>query len=170
MNGRNHYEYLSLFEKMMTYDQLLKRLFNEKLSTSHSCSKLIIPIPKVFREGSKKTVYKNFLDTTEKLNRDKDHLISFICNELRTYASIQEGGGLAIKGRFNEKDIQKIMRIYIPDFVLCKSCNSWKTDLRKDIITRLYFMECKTCGASRSVPSIKKNSFEIIDKRKNKNL
>mmetsp|Transcript_23386 Transcript_23386/g.52533 ORF Transcript_23386/g.52533 Transcript_23386/m.52533 type:complete len:171 (-) Transcript_23386:2068-2580(-) len=155
---------------LMTYNQLLKRLFNEKLSSSQEYSKLIVPIPKVFKEGSKKTVFKNFLEITEKLNRDKEHLVCFICNELRTYASLQEGGGLAIKGRFNEKDIQKIMRIYIPDYVLCKSCNSWKTDLRKDIITRLYFMNCKTCGATRTVSIIKKNYFKMINKKKNKNI
>ena len=34
-------------------------------------------------------------------------------------------------------------------------CRNTETDLRRDNVSRLFFMDCKACGSSRSVAPIK---------------
>lgn len=75
---------------------------------------------------------------------------------------------LIIKGRFQQKQIENVLRRYIKEYVTCHTCRSPDTILQKD--TRLFFLQCETCGSRCSVASIKSGfqvsiSFRFIDKQ-----
>lgn len=38
---------------------------------------------------------------------------------------------------------------------MCEMCKSLDTDLERDSDTRLFYMNCKSCGSSRTVTQIK---------------
>ena len=51
--------------------------------------------------------------------------------------------------------IESLLRKYVTEFVQCQLCKNVDTSLRKDNVSRLFFMDCKLCSSSRSVAPIK---------------
>lgn len=154
-----NYSYLGLLKR------LKKKLYleNKKLG---KIDKLIIKTPKMLRDGTKKTIFTNFEETWEKLNRDKNHLISFISSELGTFVSLQDGGALVLKGKFHSRGIENILRNYIREFVLCGTCGCAETRLERNPENRLQFILCEYCGASRSVHPIKQGYMAQTRRKK----
>merc|ERR1711997_1416617 len=54
-----------------------------------------------------------------------------------------------MKGRFQQKHIENVLRRYIKEYVTCHTCRSPDTILNKE--TRLFFLQCMTCHSSCSV-------------------
>jgi len=155
--------------KKIDYFELLERisrLLNLNSIQSDLNQKLIISPPKIKRDGSKKTIFINFVETCRKINRDKEHLFSYITGELGTTASIQHGGGLVLKGKFMPKGIEIVLRNYIREYVLCNTCKSAKTELHRDTFSKLFFIYCFRCFASRSVNNISKGYFARLKRKK----
>lgn len=44
---------------------------------------------------------------------------------------------------------------YIVEYVTCHMCRNPETSLTRDSVTRLYFIQCESCGSRRSVAPIK---------------
>mmetsp|Transcript_23094 Transcript_23094/g.54748 ORF Transcript_23094/g.54748 Transcript_23094/m.54748 type:complete len:190 (+) Transcript_23094:849-1418(+) len=152
-----------------SYGDLLNRLIeNLKKSglESEKKERLVIPPPKISKDGTKKTLFMNFMETCQKLNREKEHLLLYISSELGAFASVQNGGGLVLKGRFQPKGIENILRNYIREYVLCGSCRSAETILKKDSLTRLFFLLCERCKASRSVNPIRQGYIAQVKRKK----
>ena len=159
----------NLGEKKICYTELLDRiiqLLKINQSDSNINEKIIISPPKIKKDGPRKTVFINFIETCKKMNRKEDHLFSYITGELGTSASIQDCGGLVLKGRDLSKGIENILRKYIKEYVLCKTCKSAKTDLQKDSFSKLLFIYCFRCFASRSVNGISKAYFAKMKRKK----
>jgi len=91
------------------------------------------------------------------------HVQAFLLAELGTSGSIDANNQLIIKGRFQQKQIESVLRRYIKDYVACHTCRSPDTILQKD--TRLFFIQCETCGSRRSVASIKSGFQAVTGKR-----
>merc|ERR1739838_1038255 len=89
--------------------------------------------------------------------------ICFIFAELGTTGNQDAGGQLILKGKFNAKMMEKVLRTYIKDFVRCKTCNSPETTLNKR--DRLYFLFCNKCQSERSVQAIKTGFQAVVGKR-----
>ncbi len=53
-------------------------------------------------------------------------------------------------------------------YVTCKMCRSPETTLTKDSVSRLFFVNCKQCGASRAVSTIRSGARAVKrgDRRK----
>nr|UXY87254.1 translation initiation factor eiF2 beta-subunit [Cryptomonas sp.] len=156
---------------LYNYEDLLNRLvkiLDKNTPNSVSKDKLIIQPPKIAREGSKKTIFLNFEETCLKLRRENDHVLSYISTELGTNASIQDGGGLVLRGKFQPKGIENILRNYINEYVLCGSCKSADTYFKKDEMNKLCFLQCEICKAFRFINPIRPG-FMAQTKRKKKN-
>ncbi|KAJ7360549.1 eukaryotic translation initiation factor 2 [Desmophyllum pertusum] len=97
------------------------------------------------------------------LHRQPKHLLAFLMAELGTSGSIDGNNQLIIKGRFQQKQIENVLRRYIKEYVTCHTCRSPDTILQKE--TRLFFIQCETCGSRRSVASIKSGFQAITQKR-----
>lgn len=141
-----------------TYKELLGRLFaqyrimNPDADSGEKRKYTIVP-PNVQREGSKKTCFANVADISKRMHRTPEHVITFIYAELGTSGSIDGAGRLILKGRFQQKQIETVLRRYINEYVTCKTCKSPDTVLIKE--NRLFFLDCEQCNSRRSVAAIK---------------
>uniref|UniRef100_A0A8C5R345 Eukaryotic translation initiation factor 2 subunit 2 n=1 Tax=Leptobrachium leishanense TaxID=445787 RepID=A0A8C5R345_9ANUR len=145
-------------ERDYTYDELLNRVFNIMREKNPDMvagekRKFVMKPPQVVRVGTKKTSFVNFTDICKLLHRQPKHLLAFLLAELGTSGSIDGNNQLVIKGRFQQKQIENVLRRYIKEYVTCHTCRSPDTILQKD--TRLYFLQCETCHSRCSVASIK---------------
>jgi len=151
-----------------TYDELLEIIYNkikEKNPESESGTKkkLVMRPPQVLRVGTKKTSFANFLEICKSLHRQPKHMQAFLLTELGTSGSVDANNQLIIKGRFQQKQIESVLRKYIKEYVACQTCRSPETILQKE--TRLFFLQCETCGSRRSVANIK-SGFQAVTGRR----
>jgi len=150
-----------------TYDELLTRIFKilrEKNPDLVGEKKryTIVP-PQVHREGSRKTVFFNLVEICKRMHRQPEHVIQYLFAELGTSGSIDGSQRLVIKGRFQQKQIENILKRYIMEYVTCKVCKSPETILEKD--NRIFFLHCEACGAVKSVSTIKTGFKAQTEKR-----
>ncbi|GBL48881.1 translation initiation factor eIF-2 beta subunit [Candidozyma auris] len=156
----------------LPYDFLLSRFFtilkekNPELAGDRSGPKFRIPPPVCQREGSKKTLFANVQEIATVLQRNPEHLIQFLFAELGTSGSIDGEKRLVLKGKFQPKQMESVLRRYIIEYVTCKTCKSMNTELKRESANRLHFLSCKACGSTRSVSSIKTGFQAQIGRRK----
>lgn len=151
-----------------TYDELLQRVFEIILDKNPDMAagrkpKFVMRPPQVLRVGTKKTSFANFTEICKTLHRQPKHLLDFLLAELGTSGSVDGNAQLIIKGRFQPKQIENVLRRYIKEYVTCHTCRSPETILQKD--TRLFFLQCESCGSRCSVASIKSGFQAVTSKR-----
>lgn len=151
-----------------TYEELLSRVFDIMRAKNPDMvagekRKFVMKPPQVVRIGSKKTSFANFTEICRILHRQQKHLLQFLLAELGTSGSVDGNNQLIIKGRFQQKQIENVLRRYIKEYVTCHTCRSPDTMLHKE--TRLFFLQCETCGSRCSVASIKSGFQAITGKR-----
>lgn len=156
-------------ERDYTYQELLKRagdLMRDKNPDLHAGEKkkYVMKPPQVLRHGSKKTSFANFLEICKMLHRSPKHVQDFLMAELGTSGSVDGYNQLLIKGRFQQKNIEGVLKRYIREYVTCHTCKSAETLLQKD--GRLHFLQCESCGSRCSVQSIKSGFQAVTGKRK----
>lgn len=154
----------------ISYNLLLNRFFtllhNQHPDLIASGSKSYkIPPPQCLREGNKKTIFANIPEICKRMKRTEEHVTQFLFAELGTSGSVDGSRRLVIKGRFQQKQIENVLRRYIVEYVTCKTCRSPDTDLNKGE-NRLYFVTCNSCGSRRSVTGIKTGFTAQVGKRK----
>lgn len=154
-----------------TYQEMLERALMFLHGTNPAKQeggrrKISLQLPQVAREGTKKTVFINFGIIAKSIHRQQDHLLAFLGAELGTTGNIQGDGRLVMKGRFSAEGIANILKNYMKEFVVCKSCHSPDTVLMRDANTRLYFVSCESCGAHRSVANISTGYVARVTRRK----
>ncbi|ODV77153.1 uncharacterized protein CANTADRAFT_56730, partial [Suhomyces tanzawaensis NRRL Y-17324] len=156
----------------LPYESLLSRFFtilktnNPELAGDRSGPKFRIPPPVCQREGSKKTLFANVQEIATVLQRNPEHLIQFLFAELGTSGSIDGEKRLVLRGKFQPKQMESVLRRYIIEYVTCKTCKSMNTELKRESANRLHFLSCKACGSTRSVSSIKTGFQAQIGRRK----
>jgi translation initiation factor 2 subunit 2 len=100
------------------YPLLLTRFFaqlqlhNPDLASSGSKS-YKIPPPQCLREGNKKTIFANIAEICKRMKRTDEHVTQFLFAELGTSGSVDGSRRLVIKGRFQQKQIENVLRRYI---------------------------------------------------------
>ncbi|KAK5642573.1 hypothetical protein RI129_008740 [Pyrocoelia pectoralis] len=151
-----------------TYEELLNRVFEIMRDKNPDMvagkkQKFVMRPPQVVKIGTKKTSFANFTEICKTLHRQPKHLLDFLLAELGTSGSVDGNSQLIIKGRFQQKQIENVLRRYIKEYVTCHTCRSPDTILQKD--TRLFFLQCETCGSRCSVTSIKSGFQAVTAKR-----
>lgn len=157
-------------ERDYTYEELLDRVFgilkenNPELTGERRRTSL--KPPQVAREGTKKTVFTNFMEICRSINRPNEHLQAFILAELGTSGSLDGQQRLIMKGRFLPKAFEGCLRRYMNEYVLCNSCKSPDTLLDRDSASRIMYLKCQQCNASRTVSAIKTGFQARVGSRK----
>lgn len=106
-----------------TYTELLGRFFSLLYSSHPSLSRggakkrYTIAPPNVQREGSKRTLFANIEEICKKMHRQPEHVIQFLFAELGTSGSVDGSKRLVIKGRFQQKQIENVLRHYIGELL-----------------------------------------------------
>lgn len=172
--------------------QLLGRFYSQLYASHPGLSgnakkRYTIPPPSMLRDGNKRSIFANVADICKKMRRSPEHVIQFLFAELGTTGSVDASSRLVIKGRFQQKQIESVLRRYIGrllllpklpesltwadprhflttvEYVTCKTCKSPDTLLEKD--NRLYFVTCNSCQSRRSVASITSGYKALTSKR-----
>ncbi|CAA2976690.1 translation initiation factor [Olea europaea subsp. europaea] len=120
------------------YGELLGRFYSllyqshPSLSGGSGKKRYTIPPPSMHRDGNKRSVFANIADICKKMHRcasqldvqrsllivllafrQPEHVIQFLFAEMGTTGSVDGSGRLVIKGRFQQKQIENILRRYI---------------------------------------------------------
>uniref|UniRef100_A0A6N2LDY2 Eukaryotic translation initiation factor 2 subunit beta n=1 Tax=Salix viminalis TaxID=40686 RepID=A0A6N2LDY2_SALVM len=99
------------------YEELLGRVFNILRENNPELAgdrrRTVMRPPQVLREGTKKTVFVNFMDLCRTMHRQADHVMAFLLAELGTSGSLDGQQRLVVKGRFAPKNFEGILRRYI---------------------------------------------------------
>ena len=153
-------------EEIYTYDEMLHRVFDLiKTDTSKSSyvKPLQVQIPVVFKMGSKRVSWANFPQTCNSIQREPNHLMTYISTELGTTVNLAGDGKLVILGCFRPNQLESILQKYIAEYVTCKTCGSRDTMMEKE--NGVHFLKCcsSMCGSTRSVPPLRKSSRRNID-------
>ncbi|EFP11395.1 CRE-IFTB-1 protein [Caenorhabditis remanei] len=150
-----------------TYEEALTLVFqvmkDKNPDFAGDKKKFAIKLPEVGRAGSKKTAFSNFLEICRLMKRQDKHVLQFLLAELGTTGSIDGSNCLIVKGRWQQKHFESVLRKYIKEYVMCHTCKSPETQLTKD--TRLFFLQCNTCGSRCSVTAIKSGFKAVVGKR-----
>jgi len=141
-------------EAPYAYEFLASRIFDLiNASGEGERVKYSIKPPQVIKDGTKKIIWTNSQEICETMNRQPDHVLSFFMAELGTTISLDGSGRFVIKGKFQPKHIENILKRYIHEYVKCHGCKTPHTQLKRE--NRLVFMLCEKCGSSRTVVPIK---------------
>ena len=104
--------------KTINYTPLLSRFFAllaqknpDHASTGTRSYK--IPPPQCLREGNKKTIFANLPEICKRMKRTDEHVTAYLFAELGTSGSTDGSRRLVIKGRFQQKQIENVLRTYI---------------------------------------------------------
>ena len=105
-------------QKAIKYEKLLERFFAHLHSAhpdllSSGSKSYVIPPPQCLREGNKKTIFANIPDICKRMKRSEEHVMQFIFAELGTSGSVDGSRRLVIKGRFQQKQIENVLRRYV---------------------------------------------------------
>ncbi len=141
-----------------TYTELLERVMKIVQQNNPSLTERkrhVLPLPQIQRVGTRRTMWANFAQTAQLMRRSPEHVMSFMATDLGAECSLDASQRIIIKGRFLLKQIESVLRAYIREYVTCAICKNPETTLTRDSVTRLYFIQCESCGASRSVAPIK---------------
>ncbi len=143
---------------MEDYMKGLERAMSRLPASRGTEDRFVIPPPKIFYEG-KTTVLENFASIADALNRDPDHLMKFILQEMGTAGKI-EGQHAVFQGRFTEQNLERHIDSYVQEYVICSECHRPDTQLiRSD---RVLTLKCEACGAHR--PVRKRKTKTIVPK------
>jgi translation initiation factor 2 subunit 2 len=104
--------------KTISYQPLLSRFFVllTQKNPDHSVSgakSFKIPPPQCMREGNKKTIFANIVEICKRMKRTEEHVTAYLFAELGTSGSVDGSRRLVIKGRFQQKQIENVLRKYI---------------------------------------------------------
>ena len=120
-----------------TYDELISRVYDimrEKNPSLGESKKFQMKPPNVSRAGTKKTAFINFVEicrlwvdatqrvvtrSTCRLKRQPKHVMQFLMAELGTSGSVDGSNQLIIKGRFQQKHFETVLRKYISGLKGC---------------------------------------------------
>lgn len=108
--------------KAISYTSLLGRFFSQlaQKNPDHALSgtkSYKIPPPQCMREGNRKTVFANIADICKRMKRTEEHVTAYLFAELGTSGSVDGSRRLVIKGRFQQKQIENVVRKYISKLV-----------------------------------------------------
>eukprot|EP00921_Rhytidocystis_pertsovi_P002929 GHVQ01004898.1.p1 GENE.GHVQ01004898.1~~GHVQ01004898.1.p1 ORF type:complete len:280 (+),score=59.48 GHVQ01004898.1:220-1059(+) len=149
---------LFLKGQIYPYEELLSRV-QDLITTNNpelnSSKRYTIKPPQVVRVGSKKVAWINFKEICQIMSRPQEHVFQFVLAELGTEGSIAGDGQLVLRGKYGPKHIEALLRKYITEYVTCQMCKSPNTQMERDSRTRLFNQKCASCGANRSVTTIK---------------
>lgn len=130
------------------FDWKLGRFYKNLNVQKKSIKSITLEPPKTTREP-KKTTWVNFLKIASQLNRDPMLLQKFVENELLTTTSIDGKSGLVIKGKFQPKNIEIIIKKFILNYVMCQACKDYNTVIEKQ--DKLSKLLCKLCNTQRTL-------------------
>ncbi|KAE9447516.1 hypothetical protein C3L33_20574, partial [Rhododendron williamsianum] len=156
------------------YEELLSRVFhilrenNPELAGDRR--RTVMRPPQVLREGTKKTVFVNFMDLCKTMHRQPEHVMTFLLAEMGTSGSLDGQQRLVIKGRFAPKNFEGILRRYISKFLVYPLTMNTSYAMAAKVLIQSFpkriVSSFSDCGSGRSVAPIKAGFVARVGRRK----
>ncbi len=134
----------------MDYEEMLDRGIEETPDIEDGSERFDGPDPEVRQEGNV-TVVENFQDLCNNLDRDADHLMKFLQNELGTSGHIDESGRARLTGEFGSSRMADAVEAYTETYVRCPECGLPDTRLERE--QGAVLLRCEACGARSTAGS-----------------
>ncbi len=131
----------------MNYKEMLKRARSQLPSEILEHKRFEVPKARSSTIGMR-TIIHNFKEISDGLNRDPNHLLKFLSKEMATAGTLQ-GIRAMFQGKFPRPTIDRLMKRYVDEFVVCPVCKRPDTKIVKE--RRFYFIICEACGAKSSI-------------------
>tara|TARA_B000000460_G_C21314996_1_gene306058 strand:- start:137 stop:541 length:405 start_codon:yes stop_codon:yes gene_type:complete len=128
---------------MSNYEDLLTQAFETMPEVTSTHSRWSLPEPKVRTEGNV-TVYENFKNTVEILNREADLVLKFLQNEFGTSANIDDTGRARLTGSFSTDRVFSVIKSFSQAYVICPDCGLPDTKLQEK--NNSLMLHCEGCG------------------------
>lgn len=150
------------------YEDLLKRVYDTLKARNPDYvagerRRFVMKPPEVVRVSARKTAFANFTEIVKLMHRQQDHVMAFMLAELGTTGTLDGNQQLVVKARFQQKQIENVLRRYIREYVTCHTCKSPNTILTKE--DRLFYLTCETCLARCTVAPIKSGYVAFTGRR-----
>ncbi len=131
------------------YEEMLNRVYSKLPPKVFEHRRFEIPKPQISIIGMR-TVLHNFKEICETLNRDSHHFLRFLSRELATAGTLDDTR-VIFQGRFSEDTIDRLIKRYAKEYVICPICKRPDTKIVKE--GRFQFLVCEACGAKSSISS-----------------
>ena len=100
------------------YAELLERVFDIMRAKNPGMvqgerRKFVMKPPQVIRLGSKKSGFINFIEICKLMHRQSDHVLNYLFAELGTTGNLDGSEVLVLKGRFQQRQMESVLRRYI---------------------------------------------------------
>ena len=129
---------------MVDYDEQLTRALDETPGIAAGGERFSLPDPVVMTEGNV-TVYENFQETVDRLDRDESLVLRYLQTELGTSAGIDERGRARLTGSFDADRIGEAIEAFADAYVRCPECGLPDTRLVEGNGAEM--IRCDACGA-----------------------
>ena len=137
-------------EHMQSYEELLKKAQQELPTQKTAGDRFVLEKVVGHIEGNK-TVLVNLKKIAKDISRKEDHLLKYLLRELATPGKYV--GERAIFGtKVAASAINKKIKKYVSEFVLCSECGKPDTQLIAE--KGVTHLKCLACGRKKPVKSI----------------
>ncbi len=131
----------------ISYRDMLERAHERLPKRVEKYERFEIPRLQIMQAG-RKTVFLNFKDICDILNRDSKHILKFLSKEMATLATV-DGARAVFQGVFKQDTISNLINTYVQRYVICPVCKRPDTRIVRE--KRLSFLVCEACGARSSI-------------------
>jgi len=138
--------------KDYSYEWMLERAFKLAPKKTAKAQRFSLPKAVAMTVGSYTTV-RNFKEIHSTLRRNPKHLSRFLLKKIGVAGAIDEqSGALILHGKVSAATINRLLDIYVRKYVVCPTCGSWDTVLKRQ--DRIWILRCEACGAETSVEPV----------------
>ena len=137
-----------------SYDDLLKNIYDKMSQNNINLNvtkKLILKPPMVIRINSNKSIWINFNDFCQTVNREHRYVIIQVENKLNLKTSLNKNNELILHNKIIFSTVENIIREFIKSHIQCHTCKSFDTYVSKNREIRLTFIVCNNCSSRRSI-------------------
>ncbi|TFF98262.1 MAG: translation initiation factor IF-2 subunit beta [Promethearchaeota archaeon] len=129
------------------YDKLLNDAYKKIPNNVKKSSRFEIPSVNVRYEG-RNTYITNFSKIINTLNRSTKHFMSIFLKMAGTRGKIR-GNQLFLMSHYRAQDLDRLIKSYAKDYVLCDVCNKPDTKIIKE--GKKEYLKCAACGARTEI-------------------
>lgn len=134
-----------------SYEELLKELYEKLPEKRSQVTTLDIPPLEIAHVGLQ-TQIKNFKTVCEALLREPKICARYLLKELAARGAVDESGVFTIYSRVSSQTINTLFKRFLDSYVICKTCGSYQTELRKQ--GKVWIIRCLACGAEAPVKPV----------------
>jgi len=134
----------------LDYEKMLEEAYSQLPPEVFKRERFEVPKP-ICTVSGYRTFLNNFKDICDVLDRNAFHVLRFLSREMATAGTV-DGTRAVFQGKFECNGLERLVKRYIDEFVMCPVCKRPDTKIVKE--KRLSFLVCEACGARSPVRPI----------------